>query len=174
MTYTGARLSEALRIDWDDDVRLPERTIILRQTKNGKMRPIHIPDPLLIELSSVAEKDRHGAMFHWSDKSHVHKPLKTACKRAGVEYLPPHQQGRHTYATWLRTYAGLDLLGIKEAGGWDSITSVARYAHVSPGEAAKAADRLPMVQIGCKEPEPQESEKIKKLQLRRKLNAARK
>jgi integrase len=63
-----------------------------------------------------------------------------------VSSLPPHQQGRHTYATWLRTHAGLDLVGLKEAGGWESLASVERYAHVVPNEAAKAADRLPTVQ----------------------------
>lgn len=149
LTYTGARLSEALRVNWDQDVSLSQRTIILRRTKNGKMRALHIPDPLLIELSTVDDKDRHGAMFHWSDKRHVHKPLRTACKRAGVDYLPPHQQGRHTYATWLRSFAGLDLAGVKEAGGWESIQSVARYAHVAPGEAARAADKLPHVHQPC-------------------------
>jgi integrase len=65
---------------------------------------------------------------------------------AGVEYLPPHQQRRHTFATWLRTYAGLDLIGLKEAGGWESLSSVERYAHVVPNESAKAVDRLPPVQ----------------------------
>lgn len=149
LTYTGARLSEALRVDWDEDVNLAHRTIILRRTKNGKMRPLHIPDPLLIELAAVEEKNRTGPMFHWSDKRHVHKPLRTACRRAGVDYLPPHQQGRHTYATWLRIYAGLDLKGIMEAGGWDNVQSVERYAHVSPGEAARASDRLPSVQNPC-------------------------
>ena len=149
LTYTGARLSEALAIDWDKHVNLAQRTIILSRTKNGKMRALHIPDPLLIELATVDEAARTGPMFHWSDKRHVHKPLRTACKRAGVDYLPPHQQGRHTYATWLRMYAGLDLKGIMEAGGWDSVQSVARYAHVAPGEAARAADKLPSVQNPC-------------------------
>lgn len=149
MTYTGARLSEALGVEWERDVNLAQRIIILPKTKNGKMRALHIPDPLLLELAAVAEADRTGRMFHWSDKRHVHKPLRTACKKAGVDYLPPHQQGRHTYATWLRMYAGLDLKGIMEAGGWDSVQSVARYAHVAPGEAARAADRLPAVQKPC-------------------------
>jgi hypothetical protein len=46
----------------------------------------------------------------------------------------------------MRTYAGLDLIGLKEAGGWQTLASVERYAHVVPNEAAKAADRLPSVQ----------------------------
>jgi hypothetical protein len=42
----------------------------------------------------------------------------------------------------VRTYAGLNLIGLKEAGGWESLSSVERYAHVVPNESAKAADRL--------------------------------
>jgi hypothetical protein len=38
----------------------------------------------------------------------------------------------------LRTYAGLNLIGLKEAGGWESLSSVERYAHVIPNESAKA------------------------------------
>lgn len=150
--YTGARLSEILRIDWDRDVSLHLRAIVLRKTKNGEMRTVHIPDPMLIELARVPAEDRHGPMFKWTNKVSVYVPLKSACKRAGVDYLPPHQQGRHTYATWLRSYAGLDLLGLKEAGGWKNIQSVVRYAHVTPGEAARAADRLPSVQNPCSAP----------------------
>jgi integrase len=82
-------------------------------------------------------------------KSHVRRPLMSACKRAGLEYLTPHQLGRHTYATWLRIYAKRDLKGLQVDGGWDSIASVARYAHVVPGETAIAVDLLPSVQTGA-------------------------
>jgi integrase len=146
LTYTGARISEALPVDWDGDISLEQRSVILRRTKNGKPRTVHLPDPLLSELMAVPEAERKGKLFNWKARSAVYGPLRRACKRAGVEYLPPHQQGRHTYATWLRTYAGLDMVGLKEAGGWESLSSVERYAHVVPNEAAKAADRLPTVQ----------------------------
>lgn len=75
----------------------------------------------------------------------------TACKRAGLPYLTPHQLGRHTYAIWLRRYAQRDLRGIMEDGGWKSINSVIRYTHVVAGETAKAVDKLPRVQIACGE-----------------------
>ncbi|HEX3943124.1 MAG TPA: hypothetical protein VHW69_03455, partial [Rhizomicrobium sp.] len=91
IVYTGARLENAIRIDWDRHVDLPARAITFPVTKNGEMRTVHIPDPLLIELSKVPESERHGRMFDWSHKSHVHKPLKSACARAGVPYLSPHQ-----------------------------------------------------------------------------------
>jgi integrase len=146
IVYTGARLSEALRLDWDKDVDLKGRQLTFRRTKNGKMRTAHIPDALLAELSSVPPEQRHGPLFEWSHKSHVRRPLQNACKRAGLDYLSPHQLGRHTYATWLRIYAKRDLRGLQVDGGWDSIASVARYAHVTPGETAQAVDQLPSVQ----------------------------
>lgn len=147
-TYTGGRLSEILRVDWDKDVSLARRTIMLWKTKT-KQRAVYIPDPLLIELAAVPEAERHGPMFDWSHKSHVHKPLRNACKRAGVVYLPPHQQGRHTYATWLMDYAELDLKALMQAGGWESVQSVVRYLHVTPGKAAREADKFPSVQNPC-------------------------
>lgn len=150
IVYTGARLSEALRLNWDTDVDLDRRMLTLGRTKNGDPRTAHIPDPLLAELSSVPKKERTGPLFHWSDKCHVHKPLRTACKRAGVPYLSPHKLGRHTYATWLRRYANRDLRGLMEDGGWKSINSVVRYAHVVPGETAIAVEKLPSVQNPCK------------------------
>ena len=36
-----------------------------------------------------------------------------------------------------------------EDGGWKSVNSVLRYAHVVPGETAAAVDRLPSVQNPC-------------------------
>lgn len=150
IVYTGARLSEALRLNWDTDVDLDRRMLTLGRTKNGDPRTVHIPEPLLAELSSVPKKERTGPLFHWSDKCHVHKPLRTACKRAGVPYLSPHKLGRHTYATWLRRYANRDLRGLMEDGGWKSINSVVRYAHVVPGETAIAVEKLPSVQKPCR------------------------
>jgi len=149
IVYTGARLSEALWLDWDEDADLDGRTLTLGKTKNGELRTARIPDPLFKELSSVPKKDRTGRMFSWSHKSHVHKPLRTACKRAGVPYLSPHKLGRHTYATWLRRYANRDLRGLMEDGGWKSVNSVLRYAHVVPGETAIAVEKLPSVQNLC-------------------------
>jgi integrase len=163
IVYTGARLSEALRLDWQRDVDLATRQLTFRRTKNGKMRTAHIPDALLAELSTVPVADRHGPLFAWSHKSHVRRPLQNACKRAGLDYLTPHQLGRHTYATWLRIYAKRDLKGLQIDGGWDSIASVARYAHVVPGETANAVDLLPGVQnTGTDTVKPRKDRRIRK------------
>lgn len=149
IVYTGARLSEALRLTWEDDIDLSQRRIVFRRTKNGKQRVAHVPDPLLIELAGVPVAERTGRLFVWAHKSHVRKPLMTACKNAGLAYLSPHKLGRHTFATWLRLYAKRDLKGLMEDGGWDSISSVVRYAHTIAGETQRAVDLLPNVQKPC-------------------------
>lgn len=147
-SYTGARLSEALRVDWDRDVELARRKITFRRTKNGKMRVVEIHNELLFELSKVPPEHRHGPVFQWTRKQSVYVPLKNACKRAGVEYLPPHQQGRHTFGSNLRIYGKRDVKGIMEDGGWDSISSVMRYLHTDPGESERAVSSLPSLPVG--------------------------
>lgn len=147
LAYTGRRLENVLSVDWDLHVNLSQRTVKFPRAKNGKFYVVRIAEPLLLELATVPEIERHGPMFDWANKRCVYVPLKNACKRAGVEYLPPHQQGRHTFASWLRIYAKRDLKGIMEDGGWDSIQSVTRYLHVAPGESADAIDALPLVEI---------------------------
>lgn len=149
IVYTGERLEKVLGIDWDLHVDLQLRMITFPTTKNGEMRTVHVPAALLIEMARVQEGDRHGRMFAWADKCSVHRPLKRACKRAGVPYLSPHQLGRHTFATWLRRYAKRDLRGLMKDVGWKSINSTVRYAHVVPGESADAVDMLPGVQNPC-------------------------
>jgi integrase len=141
--YTGARLSEvAMKLSWED-IDLEQRLITFRRTKNGEMRTAHMGDPVYEDLSKVPQAQRKGRLFIWSHKSNVRRPLMTAAKNAGLPYLSPHQLGRHTFATWLRIYAKRDLRGLKDDGGWKSISSVARYAHTVPGETATAVDLLP-------------------------------
>lgn len=149
LIYTGERLEKVLAVDWDRHVDLYNRLITFPTTKNGEMRTVHVPDALLVELATVPEAERHGPMFPWRRKTVVHRPLKNACERAGIPYLSPHKLGRHTFATWLRRHAKRDLRGLMQDGGWKSINSVMRYAHVVAGETAEAVDKLPSVHNPC-------------------------
>lgn len=63
----------------------------------------------------------------------------------------------------IRRYAKRDLRGLMEDGGWKSVNSVIRYAHVVPGETATAVDLLPSVQKACIEKvEPLKDRKLRK------------
>jgi integrase len=48
---------------------------------------------------------------------------------------------RHTFASRL-AMAGVDLLVIKELGGWKTLSMVTRYAHLSPGRLREGIERL--------------------------------
>jgi site-specific recombinase XerD len=48
---------------------------------------------------------------------------------------------RHTFASRL-AMAGVDLLTIKELGGWQTLAMVTRYAHLTPGRLREGVERL--------------------------------
>ena len=57
---------------------------------------------------------------------------------------------RHTFASRL-AMAGVDLLTIKEVGGWRTLAMVQRYAHFAPGHLQAAVERLVSPQQGAVE-----------------------
>ena len=96
----------------------------------------------------VALPHREGRVFlsdkgrpYWSSDRNAGGQVKTgwkgALRRTGPEpELTPHDL-RHTWATW--HYAlNKDFLALKTAGGWSSVTTVERYAHLAPGGQREA------------------------------------
>jgi integrase len=67
----------------------------------------------------------------------------------GRRVLPRRQRGfhlfRHTWATWMRRYGGLDTSGLLETGAWRDRSSAARYEHLDATEEAQKADLLPVM-----------------------------
>ncbi|MDF2994506.1 MAG: integrase [Xanthobacteraceae bacterium] len=77
-----------------------------------------------------------GRLYTW---------LGTAKKTAGpdVGFVTFHTF-RHTWATWMRRYAGLDTRGLVGTGAWRDHASAERYQHVEVTEEARKADLLPV------------------------------
>lgn len=141
MLYTGRRLTECVELEWKD-VRLAERQAFIGRTKNGDQITVHLAVPVVVALGNLAE--RSGKVFGYSSRHGVRTAWATMCQRGGI-HITRHEFGRHTCATWLRRYGGLDLQALMEAMGWRSINSALAYKHVSPSEVAKAVDKLPVV-----------------------------
>lgn len=75
-----------------------------------------------------------GRWHEWTPQGHAEP------SRAWVPELTPHDL-RHTWASW--DYAlNRDLLGLKERGGWSSVTLVERYAHLMPAGQEPAIRRI--------------------------------
>lgn len=136
---TGARMAEALELDWRD-VDLFGRRAILWRTKNGRRRIAELPPRAVLQLADVrgrsgrviltarglpyADRERQGG-------GQIKTAWKATLRRAGLDpELTPHDL-RHTWASW--HYAlHRDLLALKVEGGWSSVVLVERYAHLMP------------------------------------------
>lgn len=147
LCYTGLRLSEALGLTWND-VRLQDGYAYVRDTKNGDPRPVFLPPVAVAAIANISGRDRGGTTFRFRKNGHLYALLKAAAFRAGVN-LPERSAFhilRHTFATWMRRYAGADSQTLIATGAWKDRKSVDRYVHTVVSEEAKLAALLPVPQ----------------------------
>lgn len=126
MLLTGARVSEALALDWQD-VDLEKRTALIRQTKIGAERVAHLPQELVVALANIP-KESGRTVFRYTTVAAARKSWNAAIKRADIGPLSFHSC-RHGFATAL-LHAGVDVVTIAKLGGWkDKEHVVNTYGH---------------------------------------------
>jgi integrase len=150
LCYTGCRLNEALKLRCED-VRLAESEALVRMTKNGDPRRVFLPAVVVAELANHPRGlERQGErVFRWVKSGRLYNLLNEVAKNAGVE-LPERSAFhvfRHTYATWMRRFAGADAKTLVATGAWKSEQSASRYAHAVVTEEAKLASMLPVAKL---------------------------
>ncbi len=145
---TGARLSEALYLDWRH-VDLQAARVSFHGTKNGESRGVPLHPRAVQELSQLPH--RTGAVFRrpdgqpYSDRrgaggGQIKTAWATMLRRAGMTDFHPHDC-RHSWATW-HYAASRDMLGLMTLGGWKSEKMVKRYAHVNQDQLAPSIHRI--------------------------------
>lgn len=112
MFLTGARISEALAVDWPD-IDFRNQTALIKQTKVGSERRAHLPFVLIVKLANLP-RDRKP--FKYRHRGLLVRVWRMACRRAGVEVLSPHCC-RHGFATAMLR-AGFDPVTVAKRGGW--------------------------------------------------------
>jgi integrase len=164
LLYTGARIDEALWLDWRDidltrgHVIFPVEASDGRRTKNNEPRGVPLHPRVRAALANLPHREdevfrrpdglpyarlREGAT---SASDGIRKSFAGACHRAGIKNFTVHDC-RHTWATW--HYAKKrDLLALQKLGGWKTLAMVTRYAHVNVGELAHTIDNLPWSETG--------------------------
>lgn len=136
---TGARMSEALDLEWRD-VDLRGARAIFWRTKGGRRRVAALPPVLVAALANLPHRvgpvilTHNGLPYSKRDRDgggQIKTAWKATLRRAELApELTPHDL-RHTWASW-HYAAHRDLLLLKQDGGWSSVTLVERYAHLLP------------------------------------------
>lgn len=141
---TGLRKGEALALRWED-VDFDGSLIRITMSKSGKARTVPISEPVrqvLVELWAERERRSEGVIcvlpkpgcedprrLVFSGLREFKRSFKTACCRAGLKDLRPHDL-RHTFATWA-VKSGVDIATLSELLGHSSKTMSLRYCHAS-------------------------------------------
>src|SRR5262245_48022398 len=158
MIYTGARIGEALWLDWRD-VNLIRRHVVFPKTKNSEARGVPLHERVVVALANLPHHE--GEVFRRPDGlpyerpkrsddtsagSRIKKAFAGACRRAGIKDFSAHGC-RHTWATW-HYAANRDISALMRLGGWKTVSMVMRYVHANVDEHRHTIERLPGGNLG--------------------------
>lgn len=139
MWQTGTRVSEATRV-LPEHVDIKARVILLEQTKTSQWERRHISHELMIRLANLLMRDGEP-VFGYCSRFGLRNRMKAVCRRAGIKFVPPHQAGRHSFASNALAM-GATTKEVMEAGGWKTARMVLEtYAHANDA-GRSIADRF--------------------------------
>ena len=142
--HTGMRLTEQYSCTWAQ-VHLDRRTIDLTKTKNGSARSVHLNADAMSAIQSMRRPrqrpsdpvfPREGSKGRFDTRSWFGPCLAEAKIN---EYV--WHSNRHTFCSWL-AMAGATIKEIQEAAGHKTITTSARYSHLSPAHRLSVVERI--------------------------------
>jgi integrase len=144
LLHTGFRRSELLGLRLKD-VDFKAGVLTIQKSKNGDTRHVPMTTTVRNILSRFPRPlDAAGLVFPNTEANRdlrwAKKVVPAALRAANIEDFRFHDL-RHTFASRL-AMEGVDLLTIKELGGWKSLSMVQRYAHLSPSHRRTAIERL--------------------------------
>jgi len=131
---TGARISEARSVRWDD-IDFRKRTVLIRQSKIGGERVAHLPADIFLALANLPKDKEPFAIAYTTAR----EAWERTTKAAGIEPLTFHSC-RHGFATALH-HRGVGVKTIAKVGGWKSAKQLFdTYLHAD--EDATVTDKL--------------------------------
>ena len=152
--HTGLRWSEQMGLTWRD-VDLITGFVTVPRSKHGEARRVPINSmvrAVLVDLATRRHRpdDPREPVFspRPTQASFFPKAVERAREAlADAQHDTSRLDGyvwhsnRHTFASRL-AMAGVDLLTLKELGGWKQLSMVQRYAHLRPDHLQAAVERL--------------------------------
>lgn len=156
MFETGARVGQAVSLT-PSDLDMKNLRVMLPASKGHPAQWVSISTEMAVKLANLPPrkpKDRRRGtvlapkVFGYAGRNGPLKAWKTACEKAGIEYLPPHSAGRHGFYTELRVRQGLDPITAAKAGRWSNPSLPDQiYAHnETPDSQVRSMIRTTRVQ----------------------------
>lgn len=155
----GLRLSELVGINIS---RITDENTLVVLGKGNKERTIYLNDACVQAISAyLAARPKDGvvdrdALFISSRKTRisresVQKIVEASLKRAGLDGLglSTHKL-RHTAATLMYQYGGVDPLQLKEILGHENLSTTEIYTHVHNDQLRDAVDSNPLNKLADK------------------------
>ncbi len=133
----GLRVSEVIGLTWDDLKKHNDGGKVTVFGKGSKTRVVIIPDWLWVKVKEFEKYHRVNQYVFISrnhnkmERSVVHRMIKRACKRAGIDERASAHWLRHSHASH-SLEAGCNLRLLQQSLGHASVTTTERYLHISP------------------------------------------
>ena len=125
MFATGARVSEALAVEWDH-VDLQAATALIPRSKIGEQRLVNLPPRLVAAIANLPRMPNRPVFFY-RKRGDLHNKWDAIVKAAGIKRMTCHS-ARHGFAT--TALKKLDPKTAAQLGGWKSIRLfMETYAH---------------------------------------------
>lgn len=131
MATSGARRGSCLRL-LPEDIDFDKRTALLRDTKTGDDVVAQLSLEALAVLRELPmtpgvpvfgyQLDKHGV-----PPKRFYRDWQAVCRLAGIPYIPPHQSGRHTFATHMIVNRGIDPFTVAKLAGWKGTRMLDKY-----------------------------------------------
>lgn len=148
MFETGARIGQLVAVT-PKDLDLQNAKVRLIAQKGHEAQWVSISIEMVVTIANLPPRRPHNRkggyrldarVFGYGNRTGFTTALRTACKAAEVDYLSPHQAGRHGFYTELRVRQGVDPITAAAAGRWKSADLPDRfYAHVEVDDSAMRA-----------------------------------
>lgn len=138
MFATGARVGQATRMNPHAHLDLQNGRACVPGAKGHADRWIDIPTELVVELANLRFRVPRGwkktrantRVFGYAYHTSMLKAWRTACKRAGIDYRPPHSAGRHGFGQEFNVRQPVDEKAAGKFGGWSDLALMKRtYTH---------------------------------------------
>lgn len=142
MATTGARISEAVRLEWSE-VDLTARTAVLLRTKTTTNSTRHLTDDVAERMRALQiDRQPSDRAFRYTSRYAVCERIRAVCRRAEIPYKSPHLCGRHTFATTAISL-GIDIGTAMAAGEWrSSKVFLETYVHPRVDAGRIVAERM--------------------------------